>query len=53
MKTDILTYITRCLVKQRGVNIILVIGLGACLFKIGSLETQIKALKEKAEGESY
>lgn len=50
MKTDILTYITRSLVKQRGLNVIATAAIAFCIYRIGQLSLEIKALK--AEGET-
>lgn len=52
MKTDILTYITNSLVKQKGVNLLMGIALGVCFFKISKLDYQVQALKSEVKGET-
>ena len=54
MKTDnILTFVTKSLIRQRGINIIMGALLIVCASEIRKLGTEIKALKEsKPEGES-
>lgn len=52
MKTDFVTYVTKMLVKQHGLNIIFTAAIVACLSKIASLNAEVKILKSEAEGES-
>ena len=52
MRSDFVTYVTKMLVKQHGLNIIFTAAIVVCLSKISGLNAEIKALKSEAEGES-
>lgn len=52
MKSDILTYICRSLVKQRGLNVFAAVMIGACIYRISKLNKEVASLKSETEGES-